>query len=251
MFCAYCGAKNVDDATFCQSCGRKQEKAPSSSAMATSGPALSQTLKDTQASFNEPKEQPTEKPSSPLFSTLPPEQHISQSAAQFTPPMSSLTSQQHIGSFIVISGGLIALFAFFFLPYLSLGIFGSLTGSQLANTNNQLIQGTGALWLEPLVAVAVIGIAIYLIVGSQKQEMNVQTAKGLAITLIFLGGITLLVLLIRYSSDAQPLAGTSTSVSSGPSIASFYGTGIWIYFFAMLIALVGGIVQLRSVSATQ
>ena len=132
-----------------------------------------------------------------------------------------------------------------FLPYLSLGILGSLTGSQLASANNQFIQGTGILWLEPLVAAAIIGIAVYLIVRSQTHEIDKQTARGLAAVLIGLGGIAFLVLLIKYVIDAQPPTSESTLGYSGPSLASFYGVGMWIYLLAMLAVCIGGIVQFR------
>jgi hypothetical protein len=192
------------------------------------------------------EQQPMAQPPPSLFSSAPAGQRISQS---LTPPaslLSSQTVQQNVGFIIASCGGVVALFAFFLLPYLSLGFLGSLTGAQLASVNNQLIQGMGVLWLEPLVAAAVIGIAIYSIVKSQRDELDKQVANGLAVALILLAGITLFVLFLRYLSDAQPPQ--SESGFAGPSLASFYGAGMWIYFLAMLAVLAGGIVQLRSFS---
>lgn len=153
--------------------------------------------------------------------------------------------EQNVGFLIAAFAGLVALFAFFFLPYLSLGFFGSFTGSQLAGMNNQFIQGTGILWLEPLIAAAVVGIAVYPIVKSQRHEMDKQAAGGLAVTLTILSGITLSVLLIKYVIDAQPPTSESNPGYAGPSLASFYGAGMWLYFLAMLVVCIGGIVQLK------
>ena len=76
--------------------------------------------------------------------------------------------------------------------------------------------------------------------------MDKQAARGLAIALIVLAAVTLVVLLVKFVIDAQPTISQSGLGPAGPSLASFYGAGIWIYFVGMLAVLVGGIVQLRS-----
>jgi hypothetical protein len=255
MFCNYCGANNPDDARFCHKCGKQVVVGPQ-----VAEPVLNQysSLPESSRS-NEPMpaEYPVEQSIAPT-STPMPEARI-ESLSYNTPvgqslpqsaslPSSSLSSQafkQNVGFLIAAFGGLLGLFAFFFLTYINLGFLGTLTGSQLASVNNQLIQGAGALWLEPLVAVAIIGMAVYPLVKSQKQEWNKQTAKGLAITLLCLAALTLLILFIRLVIDSQPPAGISDAGYSGPTVASLYGGGMWTYFTAMLAVLVGSIVQLR------
>lgn len=256
MFCNYCGANNPDDARFCHKCGKQTVVGPQ-----VAEPVLNQysSLPESSRS-NEPMpgEYPLEQQTIAPTSTPMLEARI-ESLAHNTPagqslpqsvslPPSSLSSQafkQNAGFLIAAFGGLLGLFAFFFLTYINLGFLGTLTGSQLASVNNQLIQGAGALWLEPLVAVTIIGIAVYPLVKSQKQEWNKQTAKGLAITLLCLAGLTLLILFIRVIIDSQPPDGISAADYSGPTVASLYGGGMWTYFTAMLAVLVGSIVQLR------
>lgn len=245
MFCIYCGTDNADDAIFCRSCGKAQNKAANPQSMEMLKSPLSRVpTGDVETLSAGTSKEGVEKQPSSTLSSLPFGQTSSQNVTNPPASASSFITQQNIGPLTVICGGLIALFAFFSLPYLSLGFFGTLTGSQLANTNNQLIQGTGALWLEPLVAVVVIGIAIYLLVGNQRREIAPSTIQGVAVSLVSLAGLTLLVLLIKYATDAQPSTSASNPGFTGPSIASFYGAGVWIYFLAIVIVLVGGIVQL-------
>lgn len=196
-----------------------------------------------------------------------------------------MSSKRNIGYIIAVVGSLVCLLAFFAMPYLTLGFFGSLTGSQLANVANQVansnsgsIFGQGyssqvsslqLLWLEPLIAAIVLIVAgIQLMpkstmtptTSSEKlqqgitnpdgsvqaaapQAISVQatTTPAASIALIALSGLTLLGVGIRYLSDAQPPDGLSTSYYTGPTIASFYGSGIWFFVIGMIAVLVGGI----------
>jgi hypothetical protein len=249
MFCNYCGAKNPDDALFCHKCGKQVAESalnqypslPESSRGSESKPGeypVEQTVLQTSTPMLEPR---TES----MSHNIPAGQSLPQSAPLSASSLSSQALKQNMGFLIAAFGGLLGLFAFFFLPYINLGFLGSMTGSQLASVNNQIIQGAGALWLEPLVAVASIGVAIYPIVKSQGHEWNKQTTKGLAVTLLCLAGLVLLILLIRLAIDSQPPNGVSDTGYSGPTVASFYGGGIWAYFIAMIAVLVGSIVQLR------
>lgn len=154
-------------------------------------------------------------------------------------------SKGNLGYIISEIGGIVALFAFFALPYISLGFLGSATGSQLANMNSQFIQGTGALWLEPLVAVIIIGIAGYQIFRNKGGVIAAPAGKGGAVGLIILGALTLVALLIKYAIDAQPPSQSGYSYS-GLTLASLYGSGFWTYAISMIIVLAGGIVQAGS-----
>src|SRR5438552_1763151 len=88
-------------------------------------------------------------------------------------------SQQNIGYIIAGVGGLVALLAFFFMPFLTVGPF-SFTGQQLASAGNQISNsafGGGqlnqlqTLWLAPVVA----GIATLI---AAVQLFRSQSANG-------------------------------------------------------------------------
>ncbi len=242
MFCIYCGAENPEDTVFCKQCGKRQPTAASIPATARAMAPGFPFPEPSQESRQSPAETRPLEPEIPstLTSALA-GQSISQSVAPLASLASSQTVQQNVGFLIATAGGALALFAFFFLPYLSLGFSGPLTGSQLASMNS------GLLWLEPLIAAAVIGIAVYQIARSQGHEIDKQAAWRLAIALMILAGITLLALFIKYTIDTQPPI-QLPSGSSGPPLASFYSSGIWVYFLGMLAVFVGGIVQVRSLS---
>jgi hypothetical protein len=239
MFCTYCGASNPADARFCHKCGKQA---------ATASPAAESVPK------HDPSLALQEGGVSPEMKTLEPSSYtpgvtLPASASFSSSSPSSETAKRNTGFLIAGVGGFVGLIAFFLLPYVNLGFFGSLTGSQLASVNNQLIQGMGALWLEPLVSLAIIGMAVYPVVKDQKQELSKQTIRGLAVTLLCVASLVLLILLIRLGVDSQPPAGISSdSGYSGPTIASLYGSGMWTYFIAMVAVLVGSIVQINAVS---
>ena len=236
MFCPYCGTHIADDALFCQHCGKHvtkpQDMEPERSA-GTNVPEPPQANK------------PSPVPASPGAGGAMP-----QSAAVLPASIAGLATKTSVGPLIAAGGGLLAVLAFFFLPYLSLGFLGSLTGVQVASISNRYLQSTGILGLEPIVAAAAFGIAVYLIVKGQKQEIDQQVAKGLAMTLIVLSGITVLIVFIKYIVDLQP-AIQMPSGAAGPALASFYGAGIWIYFLGMLAVLIGGFIHVRALAKTK
>lgn len=146
--------------------------------------------------------------------------------------------KQIIGYIIIVCGGLLALYAFFSLPYVTLGPF-SITGEQVAQNN-------GFLWLEPTIAVAVIAIAgIQMLLLFESGVTSEKAVMGI----ILLSLLALIILLV--SSFLQPnypnyarLA--SSSISSLFTFSPSIGSGFWVYIIAWVVVLVGSIVQIRS-----
>ncbi|HEY0754622.1 MAG TPA: hypothetical protein VGD98_11710 [Ktedonobacteraceae bacterium] len=136
-----------------------------------------------------------------------------------------------IGHILAISGGVIALLAFLALPYISLGIFGSYTAIQLAN--GVYGSSTPSLWLELLVALAIIGLAGFAL---YKQS---NTAP-FSIVIMVLSGIALIYLGFNYLQQA------AQKDLFGNSAASYYAAGFWFFLIGMAAALAGGIWQLST-----
>lgn len=246
MFCVYCGTNNSDDAGFCPTCGNRlkgAENPPASSTGSTSSQVSEMPIgtgyEQPSVGYRPVTQQPLSRQSN-----VPTQPHPYGPYA--SSPMSAL-SRQNLGFIIAGVAGLLGLLAFFFMPYVSYGPF-SLSGQQLASAgtslggqyNSGLLQ---LLWLEPLVAVIFVGIAGYWIYTSQKRTVDKSVIKPWSLGLSILAGLTVLILLGRYAIDAQPI---QTGFGNGLSLASFYGSGIWIYLISMIGALAGGIVQYMS-----
>jgi hypothetical protein len=239
MNCIHCSAPLSDDALFCSRCGT-QQNAPERPV------TQSQTI-------------PVSQPAT-VSGARPSSSQAASPGAQFD--WSALTRKQNAGFLTAGIGGIVALFAFFVLPFISvtLGMFGtfSLTGSQLAGYGGQAsgsplgsaLQGLQLLWIAPLVALIIIAIAAYQLFMSKPTNAAAaaSAAKAAATWLIVLGGIMLLGVFIRYIIDSQPLVqsgyGVSSDSYSGPTVASFYGAGVWIYALSMIAVIVGGCIQL-------
>ncbi|MBV9228475.1 MAG: hypothetical protein JOZ18_04105 [Chloroflexi bacterium] len=190
--------------------------------------------------------------------TLQPDRSMLSNASSSAAPAlssSALTSKENAGFLTAGIGGVVALFAFFVLPFILLPLFGgiTLTGSQLANMGGQpnsifgnAAQGMQILWLAPLIALVVIAIAAYQLFKSKPVSATATASeKQAAIWVIILGAIMLFILLIRLIIDSQPPNQSYDGSYSGPIVASFYGAGFWIYALSMVVVVVGGSLQLR------
>ena len=141
--------------------------------------------------------------------------------------------RRKIGNVLALCGGILATLAFFLFPYISLGIFGSYTAVQLANG----VFGSSAapsFWLELVVALVIVALAAVA-------WHRPGPSAVLPSVIIGVSSLTLLVLGATYvmQSQQQSLFG---------SAASFYSTGFWLYLFGIVVALVGGIFQVRGFS---
>ena len=158
-----------------------------------------------------------------------------------------MSTRNNLGFIIAVVAGVVGLLAFFFLPFFSVFGFISLTGQQIAsltsqNTNSQVLeqyQWLQLLWALPIAAVVVIALGLIPMLARQSRS----AARGEAVGLILVSGLMILGLIVRYIIDSQPI---SSSLAIRVSLASFYGSGFWAYAVAMIAALVGGILALRT-----
>lgn len=158
-------------------------------------------------------------------------------------------SQRTLGYAITAVGGFIALLAFFAMPYLAFG-FLSATGSQLASAGGDY-QGYAILWVEPIIAGIVLLLAVVQLYNTQR-SIDTETSKTIDIGVIGLSGLTLLVILGKFllvDTQSTTSTGAFGITTTTPALASFYGSGFWVYAIGIAAALVGGILALRAASS--
>lgn len=165
-------------------------------------------------------------------------------------------ARQNVGHVLAIIGGIFGLLAFFFMPFISLGLL-SATAEQLASLGNQVSSYGGQgnqlqlFWLEPVVAVAVIALAIY---GLSKNKSSIRISRGPAVIVLILGAVALVALMILYGQMAQAFSDQSSSSysnSSSFSLTSLLGGGFWVFLIGMILVVIGGIVALIPTPTTQ
>lgn len=207
MFCSYCGAHNLDTATVCQRCGK-------------------------QIGIRRDEQAP------------PPPPPLSMPAGQsFT---SVLTQRKNRGYVIAGSGALVALYAFFFLPYSA--TYTDTFGHETLTASNSGL-GHGLLWIELLLALATLVVAARLMFGSNPFGMTTtslatQTRWGVR-ALIGSGILSILIqLLITLMTNIE--------FQSGPDIGFYlhFDVGYWVYMLAMAVVLVGGVIAQRTLASS-
>lgn len=263
MFCLYCGKTLPDNAGFCNYCGKRQVAEPGATSTSNLNQPASPSTKlpihgGQSMSENLPGTMPWERPySAPLnpTPTPPPPPFRNSPASARSSSGETFFSKHNLGTIIASVGGIVALLAFFFMPFVTipLGIFGtySFTGQQLASYGNQSatsiyssqFQALQLLWSEPLAALIILGIAAYMIFKSTQNILTAQATKTAAISLITIATIMVVALFIRYGIDAQPSSQYGSSYS-GPTLASYYSSGFWVYILSMLAVIAGGAIQL-------
>nr|HET6901055.1 hypothetical protein [Ktedonobacteraceae bacterium] len=157
-------------------------------------------------------------------------------------------TQQSTGWIVAGIGALLALLSFFSMPYIAYGYF-TATAQQLASAGGQYgsqFNNLQLLWLEPLIAVVLLGIAgveLYKSMGPAHDTMGgIAGMIGISgITLLFILG-KLLIFDIQGTTSSNYFGGTVTS----PALASFYGAGFWAFIVGVAVALVGGIIVGRT-----
>jgi hypothetical protein len=153
-----------------------------------------------------------------------------------------------IGSGASTIGALVALIAFFALPYLNLPIVGSITGVQVAeglsspsssNASNGSITASHfavTMW-ELVVLVAVAGaIALWQIAHRYSTGMRISPWVSLSVLSASLGSLMLLV--FQY--------GSIHSSSQGPDVVLYLGSGFWATGGGVVIAVLGSIIQITA-----
>lgn len=143
-----------------------------------------------------------------------------------------------IGAIIAAVGTALSLIAFFMMPYVTIGPF-SFTALQIAsgNINGVQVSWQPLLWLEPIIAVALLIIALTRFMRS-KEPMYDGGVAPMTILLI-LASLTLLFLLAKFFLfDNQPVL---------PHFTPVYGAGYWVYMIGLAITIVGGVIHLRTI----
>jgi hypothetical protein len=136
--------------------------------------------------------------------------------------------QRILGYITIIGGSLLALFAFFALPYYTFGGF-SLSASQLAGLGavQQIPNENGFYWVEAIFPIIMVLVALWQ--SLKPREMDTGSALPLG-SIMMLTLLTFMAVII--------LAPSSTTITPG------HGSGFWAYVVGMLIVLVGDVAQL-------
>jgi hypothetical protein len=144
------------------------------------------------------------------------------------------------GGLVAVIGGVVAIIAFFALPYLSIGFLGSYTGAQVAG----LIGAAGDrgstiatfMWLIPILGLlaAVLGGVML----ARAANLPTNLARGLAIAAILIGLVGALVLIV-------PIVRADSLNTGGFDVAQlalgFVSFGYWATLLGMVVVLAGGI----------
>jgi len=236
LFCPYCGDGLPEDGQFCRNCGKEQ---PAPGTIQTGMNAESVRLR---------------------LDNLEKRVHALSEEQQ---RLSNLTSPPFFGSSLSLCAAALALFIFCFLPYISYNAtntssirskntFGDqiapsapsydFTGIELIGLDSlfgDLGQGgpqdisvpnQSSLWLEPLVALLILLLAFSQIINSlYHRVLSSNVAIGI-------GVLALLMMLIMIF--AQGRGSFAESI-----FFSYAAIGYWLFLGALLLALVGAIVQ--------
>jgi hypothetical protein len=158
----------------------------------------------------------------------------------------ALAQRKNRGYVIAGSGALVALYAFFFLPYSA--TYTDTFGHETLTASNSGL-GHGLLWLELLLALAALVVAARLMFGSNPFGMTTtslatQTRWGVH-ALIGSGILSILIQLVITLM-------TNIEFQSGPDIGFYlhFDVGYWVYMLAMAVVLVGGVIAQRTLSSS-
>lgn len=159
--------------------------------------------------------------------------------------METLAQEKNRGYLVASIGAIVALFAFFFLPYItySMGIISvSISGTQIAGSQ-------GLVWLEALLPLAAIVLAALLVYRSNPfgmTTMPLATQIRWGVYSLLGAGILSLVIHIVLALNANS---TLLAVTGNPILGSFisagYSVGYWLYLLATIAIIAGAVLTLR------
>lgn len=168
--------------------------------------------------------------------------------------LTSLTSDKNRGYFIAGIGAFVALFAFLYLPFISVSSTGSSSTYPMTTTLTAHYQG--GIWFEGILALALLVLTCLLLFrtnpfGSSRTPVVNQIRGGI----YGLGGGGIFCILVQFiislsvGSSFQSASGsTSSTVSAG------YDYGSWLYLLGMIAVIVGSIIAYQKsgfVASTQ
>ena len=145
MYCMRCGSKIAENAQYCVTCGERIL------------PDLSQSGGGAFAQYP--------MTSSPVSPT---------NTVQAGRPTTSLQIKSP-GTWMIIGAGILCLLAFFCMPYITIPIWGTISGEQLAGFQpNSSMTWLQALWLQPLLALVMIVLATPALIKNHTEKQNVN-----------------------------------------------------------------------------
>jgi len=175
--------------------------------------------------------------------------------------MATLKSEKNRGYLIAGIGAFVALFAFLYLPFIafsesvtySTDASNTVSYSSLATTT-EIAQLQGAIWLEGILALAILVLACLLLFrtnpfGSSRTPVVNQFRWGI----YGLGGGAILCILVQFlvsldlgSTLQQNLHQVQSTIGGVISASTIYGLGSWLYLLGMVAVIVGSVMAYRS-----
>ncbi|HZS76844.1 MAG TPA: hypothetical protein VFA41_09545 [Ktedonobacteraceae bacterium] len=165
-----------------------------------------------------------------------------------------MQSQNKIFGFVfALVGAIVAMLSFFALPFLGFGPF-SLTAQQIASLVGQV--GQMAQYMAPNSA-----SANNAVIGTRMLSIGLWAAVGMAVLAALLAGLAMRSSVSRgvkkaYAGGVMALGvigfaiyaaiyvlASNASSTSVISVTSFFSTGFWLYLLAMIVIVVGAIIE--------
>jgi hypothetical protein len=143
----------------------------------------------------------------------------------------------HGGAVTSAVAGAVLLLSFLVLPMATVPFLGSISGSGVAGQSS-LFGLFGLLWLVPVEALGIMGIAALQIMV--RSTLGARRARSLAI-IVIAGGVWATYIVVLVSLQTQV-----SEISSQLSISAFLGAGLWFALVAAAVAAVGGLVEMTS-----
>lgn len=208
MYCMHCGSKTAENSLYCVVCGKR----------------LAQSLSQPEgtAFAGQPMA------SSQIRQTSPTQATVSMTSLQVKSP----------GAWMIIGTGVLCLLAFFCMPYVTIPILGAASGGQLAGFQpDGSVTWIQALWLQPLLALVMIGLAIPTLIKNYAES---EGPLGAFVLMLAIG-----MFIVEIAATIYLNSQMSNSYSS-ISITSFYSTGFWVYNLGLVLAVIGSLIHLHN-----
>jgi len=170
---------------------------------------------------------------------------------------------QKYGYLIAAGGTVIALIGFLFIPYITVSstVSSSAAATPLILSGIQAASVQGFIWLEALLAVGILGLALLLAYshnpfGMARVALDKQVQRGIYV-LIGVGVVSLLLQYVLMTTIPGQMVGMVSTNSTGyanainsfiNTTATAYNAGSWFYLLGMLAVIGGAVYALRSLN---
>lgn len=158
-------------------------------------------------------------------------------AAESAPPNLSSRLAGHSGAVTSAVAGAVVLLSFLVLPMANVPFLGSISGSGVAGQSS-LFGLFGLLWLVPVEALAIMGIAAVQIM--MPATVGARRARSLVV-IALAAGVWATYVVVLISLQAQ-----ISEISTRLSISAFLGAGLWLALVAAAVAAVGSLVEMTA-----